>query len=52
MHYLHAGTRWLTRFDKEVELCVRLVYHALTTGRGRSPFHESIPVSDHCNRVL
>ncbi|KAF8480856.1 Pex12 amino terminal region-domain-containing protein [Russula ochroleuca] len=27
------GTRWLTRFDKEVELCVRLVYEALTTGR-------------------
>ncbi|KAI0271630.1 Pex12 amino terminal region-domain-containing protein [Gloeopeniophorella convolvens] len=27
------GTRWLTRFDKEVELAVRLTYHALTTGR-------------------
>ncbi|KAH9177050.1 Pex12 amino terminal region-domain-containing protein [Lactarius sanguifluus] len=27
------GTRWLTRFDKEVELSVRLIYHALTTGR-------------------
>ncbi|KAI0286681.1 hypothetical protein BGY98DRAFT_1086724 [Russula aff. rugulosa BPL654] len=27
------GTRWLTRFDKEVELFVRLVYEALTTGR-------------------
>jgi len=30
-----AGTRWLTRFDKEVELSVRLIYHALTTGRGQ-----------------
>jgi hypothetical protein len=30
-----TGTRWLTRFDKEVELGVRLAYHALTTGRGR-----------------
>ncbi|KAI0307486.1 Pex12 amino terminal region-domain-containing protein [Multifurca ochricompacta] len=27
------GTRWLTRFDKEVELSIRLIYHALTTGR-------------------
>ncbi|KAH9964556.1 Pex12 amino terminal region-domain-containing protein [Russula dissimulans] len=27
------GTRWLTRFDKEVELSVRLIYQALTTGR-------------------
>ncbi|KAH9982147.1 Pex12 amino terminal region-domain-containing protein [Lactifluus volemus] len=27
------GTRWLTRFDKEVELGVRLAYYALTTGR-------------------
>ncbi|KAI9513144.1 Pex12 amino terminal region-domain-containing protein [Russula earlei] len=27
------GTRWLTRFDKEVDLSVRLIYHALTTGR-------------------
>ena len=35
---LRAGTRWLTRFDKEVELAVRLVYEALTTGRGRPPF--------------
>lgn len=38
-----AGTRWLTRFDKEVELSVRLVYHALTTGRGQSPPSQSIP---------
>ena len=38
-----AGTRWLTRFDKEVELSVRLVYHALTTGRGRSPPSQLIP---------
>ena len=35
---LRVGTRWLTRFDKEVELSVRLVYHGLTTGRGPSSF--------------
>ena len=45
---LRAGTRWLTRFDKEVELFVRLVYEALTTGRGRSPFTFTVdPTFDH-----
>jgi hypothetical protein len=46
---VRAGTRWLTRFDKEVELGVRLAYYALTTGRGRflsppSPL-QSIPLA-------
>ncbi|TDL28878.1 hypothetical protein BD410DRAFT_781435 [Rickenella mellea] len=27
------GTRWLTRWDKEVELSAKLVYYGLTTGR-------------------
>jgi hypothetical protein len=45
---LRAGTRWLTRFDKEVELSIRLIYQALTTGRGRSPTlppSQSIPLA-------
>jgi hypothetical protein len=42
---LRAGTRWLTRFDKEVELAVRLVYEALTTGRGRSTSSQSISLT-------
>ena len=28
------GTRWLTRWDKEIELFVKLLYYGLTTGRG------------------
>ncbi|KZT36023.1 hypothetical protein SISSUDRAFT_959188, partial [Sistotremastrum suecicum HHB10207 ss-3] len=28
------GTRWLNRWDKEVELSAKLVYYWLTTGRG------------------
>jgi len=32
------GTRWLTRWDKEVELLVKLGYYGLTTGRGRCAF--------------
>ncbi|TFK57577.1 hypothetical protein OE88DRAFT_1709777 [Heliocybe sulcata] len=27
------GTRWLTRWDKEIELGVKLLYYGLTTGR-------------------
>jgi hypothetical protein len=29
-----TGTRWLTRWDKEVDLLVKLVYYGFTTGRG------------------
>jgi peroxin-10 len=29
------GTRWLTRWDKEIELLVKLGYYGLTTGRGQ-----------------
>lgn len=29
-----TGSRWLTRYDKEVELLVKITYQALTTGRG------------------
>jgi peroxin-10 len=28
------GTRWLTRWDKEVELAVKLMYYGLSVGRG------------------
>lgn len=28
------GTRWLTRWDKEIDLCVNLLYYGLTIGRG------------------
>ncbi|KAI0733969.1 Pex12 amino terminal region-domain-containing protein [Fomitopsis betulina] len=28
------GTRWLSRWDKEVELCIKLLYFGLTVGRG------------------
>jgi peroxin-10 len=28
------GTRWLTRWDKEVELAVKLMYYGLYVGRG------------------
>ena len=28
------GTRWLARWDKEVDLLVKLVYYGFTTGRG------------------
>ncbi|KAF8640801.1 hypothetical protein AX17_000450 [Amanita inopinata Kibby_2008] len=28
------GTRWLARWDKEVELLVKLLYYGFTTGRG------------------
>lgn len=31
-----TGTRWLTRWDKEADLLVKLVYYGLTTGRGKS----------------
>jgi peroxin-10 len=30
---LRTGTRWLTRWEKEVELLVKLGYYGLTTGR-------------------
>ena len=29
------GTRWLTRWEKEVDLIVKLAYHGLTTGLGQ-----------------
>jgi peroxin-10 len=29
-----VGTRWLTRWNKEVDLLVKLVYYGFTTGRG------------------
>jgi len=31
---ISPGTRWLTRWNKEVELLVKIVYFGLTTGRG------------------
>lgn len=40
MHALHAyliyllGTRWLLRWDKEVDLVLKLLYYGLTIGRG------------------
>jgi peroxin-10 len=36
MHWL--GTRWLTRWDKEVELLVKLTYYGIMTGRGMSSY--------------
>lgn len=29
------GTRWLTRWEKEVDLIVKLAYYGLTTGLGQ-----------------
>jgi len=29
-----TGTRWLSRWDKELDLIVKLLYYGLTTGRG------------------
>jgi hypothetical protein len=29
------GTRWLARWDKELDLLVKLLYYCLTTGRGK-----------------
>ena len=29
------GTRWLTRWEKEVDLMVKLAYYGLTTGLGQ-----------------
>ncbi|KAK7468520.1 peroxisome biogenesis factor 10 [Stygiomarasmius scandens] len=34
------GTRWLTRWDKEFELVVNLVYYGLTTGRATQTLGE------------
>lgn len=31
---ISQGTRWLTRWDKEVDLLSKLLYYGLTTGRG------------------
>lgn len=31
---MSIGTRWLLRWDKEVDLLSRLVYYGLTTGLG------------------
>jgi hypothetical protein len=28
------GTRWLSRWDKELDIAVKLCYYGLTTGRG------------------
>lgn len=37
-----TGTRWLSRWDKEIELAVKLVYWGLTIGRGElSHFYAS-----------
>ena len=33
---LDTGTRWLTRWDKELDLLVKLAYHGVTSGRGSS----------------
>jgi peroxin-10 len=33
-HNERTGTRWLTRWDKEVELAVKLIYYGLSVGRG------------------
>ena len=30
-----SGTRWLTRWEKEVDLIVKLAYYGLTTGLGQ-----------------
>ena len=30
------GTRWLSRWDKELDLIIRLSYYGITTGRGKS----------------
>lgn len=29
------GTRWLTRWDREVDLLTKLVYYGITVGRGQ-----------------
>ncbi|KAG5735672.1 hypothetical protein E4T56_gene6400 [Termitomyces sp. T112] len=34
------GTRWLTRWDKEVELLVKLAYYGITTGRAMQTLGE------------
>ena len=31
----YPGTRWLTRWEKEVDLIVKLAYYGLTTGLGQ-----------------
>ena len=40
---LDTGTRWLTRWDKELDLLVKLAYHGVTSGRGS---HSLIALSD------
>lgn len=32
----YTGTRWLARWDKELDLFVKLCYYGLTTGTGMS----------------
>ncbi|KAF8887782.1 Pex12 amino terminal region-domain-containing protein [Infundibulicybe gibba] len=45
------GTRWLTRWDREVELLVKVVYYGLTTGRGKYSLDSSAPLDPPSLRV-
>lgn len=36
------GTRWLTRWEREVAFLVNIGYYGLTTGRGQNPFLNAI----------
>jgi hypothetical protein len=47
-----TGTRWLTRWDKEVELAVKLIYYGLSVGRGgRHILCETLLFTDHISAV-
>lgn len=32
------GTRWLSRWDKEIDLLVKVLYYGLTVGRGQCTY--------------
>lgn len=42
------GTRWLTRWDKEVELGVKLMYYGLSVGRGTISSARANPLLTTC----
>ena len=46
-HYMYLilllGTRWLLRWDKEVDLALKLLYYGLTIGRGSEQKPSSFP---------